>query len=317
LKNHNLFELYKLRNEGIISREEYWLAFRTFLNDFQNFVRLQDLLGNRVIVDEAKLICDIKSTKSHNGRILMNLDPLDVRSVPFSALADGSYEPFQSDILVDLGKISEFFLDIGANMGFYSLALAMENPKLHVESFEPQPKVFRILEENILLNKLEGRISARNIGLGQKTDYLTMYVPQFTGSGGGSFINHHASEGEAIQLQVPVLILNEINLNKIDLMKVDVEGFEFDVIMGSSEVIHRDKPTIVIELLRKWMKPFGHHPQEVLNLLFDNNYRCFAIGFNVLIEIFEVDDDTVETNFVFVHKMNLNHLAVILSYVGK
>jgi FkbM family methyltransferase len=317
LKDIDLFEFHQLRNEGKVLREEYWLSFRTFLIDFHNFVKLQDLLGNHVLVDETKVIIDIKSTKSHKSRISMYLDPIDVRSVPFSVLADGPYEPLQSDIVVELGKVSELFLDIGANMGFYSLALAMENPNLYVKSFEPQPEVFRMLEENIVLNKLQNRISARNIGLGKKVDLLTMYIPKFTGSGGGSFNNHHADEGNSVQLQIPVLSLNEIEFDKVDLMKVDVEGFEFDVIIGASQIIYRDKPTIVIELLRKWMKPFGHFPQEVLNYLFDIDYKCFAIGTNTLSEIFEVNDYTLETNFIFVHSTNLNHLPIILGHVEK
>jgi hypothetical protein len=93
---------------------------------------------------------------------------------------------------------------------------------------------------------------------------------------------------------------------------MDVEGFELSVLKGSLESIERFKPTIFIELLRKWMKPFGDHPQDVIDLLSPIGYLCFAIGDNILTKITKIDDDTIENNFIFVHRNRIDHLNLLI-----
>jgi FkbM family methyltransferase len=243
----------------------------------------------------------MKITKTHKSLIKMLLDAQDIRSVPFSVLADGFYEPFQSDILVELGKNSTHFLDIGANQGFYSLALLAENPALSVESFEPQPRVFANLSKNICLNNFSSQIEVHNIGLGNAKNELTMFIPRFTGTGGASFKNLHEEEGESTKIKVPVNVLDEVVKSQPDLIKIDVEGCELNVILGADKIISLSKPTIMAELLRKWMKPFGHTPQMFIDRMLDHNYVCYAISPNKLTEIYKVTEDTAETNFIFVH----------------
>lgn len=290
---------------------------KDLLESLSDFASLQKLFGNQLLIQDGQLLVDIKATQTHSSRVLMMLDETDVRSVPFSVLADGYYEPFQSDILLELGKNSERFLDIGANMGFYSLALAIENPNLSVISFEPQPDVYQIMIENIELNGLQERIKLFNMGLGHQVEELTMYIPSFTGTGGASFRNLHEDEGEAREIKIPVEPLDAIETNLVDLIKIDVEGFELNVISGAYGLITQHRPTIMAELLRKWMKPFGHSPQMFLDKLESLNYRCFAINAGHLVEIEQIGDETAETNFIFVHQDRNNHLDIVREYVKK
>jgi FkbM family methyltransferase len=313
----NIKDLYDMRQSGELSRESYWTGVKCFLEKLAEFASIQNDFENRLSLQNGKVIVNIKATQTHNCRVLMVLDENDVRSVPFSVLADGFYEPFQSDIFLELGKNSERFFDIGANMGFYSLALAIENPSLSVVSFEPQPDVFQRMLENIGLNHLDDQIKLINMGLGQQSDQLTMYIPRFTGTGGGSFKNLHDDEGEAIQIKVLVDSLDSLELGGPDLIKIDVEGFELNVISGASNLISENRPTIMAELLRKWMKPFGHSPQMFMDMLRDFDYRCFAINRNSLIEVDKIDEETIETNFIFVHQNRSEHLNIVLKYVDK
>jgi len=315
MKSSRINDLHIRRESGELSRESYWIEIQSFLESLSEFVLLQKHFGNYLVLQDGKITVNINATKSHECRVQMVLDHTDVRSVPFSVLADGYYEPFQSDILLELGKKSQRFLDIGANMGFYSLAIAIENPKISVISFEPQPSVYQIMLKNIEMNQLHERINLINMGLGHQADELTMYIPKFTGTGGGSFKNLHEDEGEAHQIKVPVVTLDSLELSASDLVKIDVEGFELNVIDGAKELISQNRPTIMAELLRKWMKPFGHSPQMFLNKLENLGYRCFAINENDLTELDQIDEETVQTNFVFVHNDRQEHLNLILNYV--
>jgi FkbM family methyltransferase len=313
-KEKNFSELHNLRLENQITREQYWSITRNFLKDLSEFSKLQGVFGNEIEISGKEVIVHMKITKTHGSYIKMFLDHQDVRSVPFSVLADGFYEPFQSDILVELGKNSTHFLDIGANMGFYSLALSAENPSLTVDAFEPQPKVFTNLSKNIGLNNFSTRIQIHNTGLGNAKGELIMYIPRFTGTGGASFRNLHVEEGIATQIKVPVNVLDEVMKKHPDLIKIDVEGCELNVLLGADEIISLSKPTIMVELLRKWMKPFEHTPQMFLERMFAHNYSCYAISRNKLLKIQEIDEGTIETNFIFFHENQKKHKAVLSQY---
>lgn len=314
IKPRNFSKLYRQRLEGLITREAYWSQVRDFLEILSDFSEFQEILGNEVEISGSKIIVRMKISKTHPSYIQMFLDSQDIRSVPFMALTDGYYEPFQSDILVELGKKSHHFFDIGANMGFYSIALASENPQLKVESFEPQPHVFDLLSANVSLNQVSSQIKLDNIGLGNSKDELTMYIPKFTGTGGGSFMNLHSEEGEATQIKVCVNLLDNVAKTQPDLIKIDVEGNELNVILGARKIICASKPTIVVELLRKWMKPFGHTPQMFLNFLIELGYTCLAISEDQLTETLKIDENTKETNFIFVHNSQEKHKAVLASF---
>jgi hypothetical protein len=96
-------------------------------------------------------------------------------------------------------------------------------------------------------------------------------------------------------------------------MKIDVEGSELAVITGAIGTIRKFKPTIIIELLRKWMKPFGHAPQDVVNLLANEGYICFEIDISSLNEIQTITEFTIPNNFIFVHRENKLHNEIIRS----
>ena len=308
----NLSDIREERLSGEITREKYWTELRD---------RMRVIIDLVHVAQRENLIFEISAAgpqvlipvESNGIKIRMILDVEDIRSVPFTVIAEGPYEQFQAKILVTLGKSAESFFDIGANMGYYSLALASINPALQVKSFEPQPEIYSKFITNVSLNQLEPQIKIYNYGLGSKEDKLKMYIPAFTGSGGGSFADLHTEEGAAEEVLVPVQSLDKLvppNSN-IDLMKIDVEGFEYEVITGGLELIRSVKPTIIIELLRKWMKPFGRQPQDVINLLEPLGYKVYAIGLNRLKSITLIDESTIETNFIFVHEDNSKHINLI------
>lgn len=302
---------FKAKNANEISRENYWSRAQEVFRNLSRFTQFQQTLNNKVILADGDVIVDLKCTQSHSARIKMILDPNDVRSVPFSVMCEGFYEKYHADLLFNLGKSSSHFLDIGANMGFYSIGLGLENPKLRIYAFEPQQGVLQSLERNIEINQLVDRVNVHNVGLSNEIGELKMYIPKFTGSGGGSFSNLHADEGEAREVTVQVIPLDQKYDGLVDLIKIDVEGFELNVILGGINLIKQNKPTIVIELLRKWMKPFGHHPQDVVQILLNFGYQCYAIEKSSLRAIEEIDEETEETNFIFVHPSKKEHRNLI------
>jgi hypothetical protein len=84
-------------------------------------------------------------------------------------------------------------------------------------------------------------------------------------------------------------------------MKIDVEGAELLVLQGGRETLARHKPLMFMELLRKWAKPFGYHPNDVIALLSREGYRCYSHQDGKLARFTEMTDESCETNFFFAH----------------
>jgi FkbM family methyltransferase len=311
----NLKKLKDKRVSGETPREDYWLVVREILSKFQGLIAIQSERITFIGMQNGQFVVEYSPDGSHQFRML--IDSTDLRSPPITLIADGSYEEFECNLLLKIAKLSSGFCDIGANIGFYTLAAASVNPQLMIFSFEPNPNVGSLFLKNLAINAKAlstGNISFYNYALGNDSDSaMELFVPTITGSGGGSFVNQHPNEGTTLIPDIQVEKLNIFlgNSALIDLIKIDVEGFEFEVIMGGIELIEKMKPTIFIELLRKWMKPFGKQPQDVVTLLKSIGYECYAISSNCLTRIEIISDATVENNFIFVHPERINHLSLI------
>ena len=298
---------------GECSREEYWKVINSSLNEVR---KVQHLLGKKIVkieVTNTNLILEYQFWKFKS--ILLVIPKDDLRTAPLSILANGHYEALLEDVIFELAISSRMFLDIGANLGFYSVGASIVNNNLKVLAFEPNPSIKGFLLENTRLNQVENRIEISEWALSDFAGNASFSVPAFTGSGGGSLQNLHPEEGAPLVFSVKVEKLDNLQ-NKtqgIDLIKIDVEGSEFQLIKGALETIEGNKPTIVIELLRKWMKPFRSKPQDVVEILHQQNYICFAVGANDMRRISLIDEETQETNFIFCHQHNLEHLKILNS----
>jgi FkbM family methyltransferase len=244
------------------------------------------------------------------------IDPGDFRDAAFTALREGAYETKLSAMLWEVAGASRCFWDVGANIGFYSISCAKLNPRLEVHAFEPNPDILPRLRQNATRNGVETQINSHALALGSQTAELALFVPKTTGSGGGSLRNLHPEEGAALTHTVQVRNPESLELQAPDLMKVDAEGAEFSILSADSAWVFRSKPTIFVELLRKWMAPFESSPQDVLELAFGHGYHAFAIGEDRLAPIERIDNRTVETNFVLVHPGQVTHSSILNRFLG-
>lgn len=230
----------------------------------------------------------------------LGLDWADTRSAAFTCLSEGKYEPEIERILCEalLRSSRPVFIDVGANEGFHSLNCLSTIPEATVVAFEPNPLVRSRLERNLEVNGFSSRATVHPFGLSSNEGTADFYVPALTGSAGGSLENLHPEEGNPSTFSVQLLALDSLNLSPA-VIKIDVEGNEMNVLLGAEETIARSRPTIVAELLRKWMRPFHSSPQGAANLILSHGYEMFAIGVDYSRKIEVIDEDTVETNFLF------------------
>lgn len=144
------------------------------------------------------------------------------------------------------------FIDAGANVGFFALVAAVENPERKVHAFEPVPRIRERLERNAAANAVSNvRADAR--ALGKESGSATLYVPREPSPLSASLREDFQPGNEPVVVSVTTLdaYAAEQRLPKIDLLKVDTEGTEPDVLIGGDETICRDRPPILVEVLPK------------------------------------------------------------------
>lgn len=140
-------------------------------------------------------------------------------------------------------RSGDLFADIGANIGSYTI-LAASEAGASVVAFEPIPTTFHWLTLNCKLNQLEEKVSLHNIGLGRSEAELTF-------SGNQDTMNHVLADGESTLkgVKVPVLPLDQVLSQTPVICKIDVEGFETEVIAGASKTLADNTlKAIIIEL---------------------------------------------------------------------
>jgi len=178
-------------------------------------------------------------------------------SVEFTLFYSGAFEKpllfFLRDTVLSLKSATPDtpinFIDIGANIGQHSLFLSLYADQVH--SFEPYGAVSQKLERHIALNRLSN-IELHKVGLSNAAQELDFFAPTGRNQGIGSFDAGTVSKGNQLLGKLALVrgddYLKENGLQDISLLKIDVEGFEKNVLQGLSETLGTSRPVIVVEV---------------------------------------------------------------------
>jgi len=241
-------------------------------------------------------------TKLDGLRIVV--DNADQRTAPIEILNFNAYEPELAAVIRSLAPFMNTMLDIGANIGWYSLLVQKINPSAVIHAFEPIPVTFQRLKDNIDLNNTSN-VYLHNYGLSSQTGTFPFYYyPEGTGNASlQNLANRDDSQVFECALKTLSNIQNELVINEtIDFIKCDVEGNELFVIQGGGLLIDKHKPIILLELLRKWSAQFNYHPNDVIELLRDHGYKAYVCTPDDKLRPTQlITEETIETNFFFVH----------------
>lgn len=171
------------------------------------------------------------------------------------------------DALSALAKDGHTVADIGTNVGEVSLVLSkVVGQAGKVISFEPDPTNYGRFEKNLSLND-QGNIDPRNIGLGAEPGTLKLQVN--TDNRG----NNTISETGNVSIQISTLDHELAGEERLDLVKIDVEGFEHEVIKGGRHVISKFLPVLFIEIDDGNLLAQGSSPAALFKELEGLGYR--------------------------------------------
>lgn len=239
----------------------------------------------------------------------------------------GNYEIGELNICKTLIKEDMTVLDIGANIGMYSIPFSkFVGPNGIIHSFEPELKNFKKLSINIDLNDIKN-IKINNNAVFSETKIVSLNVfPDEVNSWhtlGNIELDSPFETGKKITHQKSQDVLaysiddycEKNSINQIDFMKIDVEGAEFDVLKGCEKLFKSNSVKyLMFEISLPQVKGMGHNPIEIINFLKKQNMNIFKINQNKL-EPFDCMHQNLSLyqNFLAVNnKININNENKIL-----
>ena len=148
-------------------------------------------------------------------------------------------------LLNNLEFKNKIFLDIGSHIGFYTILLGENFTKTY--AFEPSELQYQYLQDNALLNK-HINISISKSAVGSVNSKKTLYVMGNSG-GTNTLRDDIAIQGNPMKsYEVDLITLDSQKIDNVGLIKIDVEGYELDVLIGAKNTIIENKPIILCEV---------------------------------------------------------------------
>jgi FkbM family methyltransferase len=235
------------------------------------FMRLYSALGNSLVhchVEGAHLLIDSRD-----------------KAIGHYLLCGKPYETQEVDLLRKCLKPGGRFLDIGANIGYFTVLAAKHvGTGGEVVAFEPEPHNFKILKKNIELNDLTNVLIENYAAIDQKRK-LTLYLSSY------NFGDHRIFDGdddsmENIGRRKERVDVQGVRLDdylrvthfKPDFIKIDVQGAENSVLAGLTGTLAEcEDIQLLLEIWPDGMRQFGTDPSEVLNLLAALGLQVFQL----------------------------------------
>ncbi len=289
-------------SKGELSKSEYIDAMyecHRILFNYSTFITKTNL--SSIEIFDNKVIATFRDSS-----IRFICIPGDKRLVPIDTLNFSNYELEELQMQYKLIKPYDTIIDIGANLGWYSMHIAKQYPQCRVFAFEPIPDTYNFLNKNLKINKIEN-VYTHLKGLSSEPGTLKMfYDPLLSVNASLQNLTNNDSIN-TINCEIDTLDnFSEINkIENIHFIKCDIEGAELFALKGATNVLRNSKPIIFCEMLRKWSKKFNYHPNDIINFMANLDYTCYIIIHNKLQIISEINDETTATNFIFLH--NINH----------
>jgi len=190
-------------------------------------------------------------------------------------MVESHFEMTEMKILKEFIETSDIFIDIGANIGYYTCIACSLGKK--VLAFEPQWHNLKCLLDNVSINNWTQQAEIFPIGLGKEPGILTLY-----GASGpsASLINGWAGYSNKFKKVIPINSLDNVLAGRFRndkvMIKIDVEGAEYNVLQGALNTLKRpNRPSWFLEICLDQFHPNGANPdfERIFNLFFDNGYE--------------------------------------------
>lgn len=193
-------------------------------------------------------------------------------------IQQGHWEPHLANFICGYMWNGGVFLDVGANIGYHSLFVAASCPQATCIGYEPHPQLAEQFLCNVKLNDLSN-IKLHQAAVGNMTGTIpfNLYTEQGLNHGLSSILYYDYMDTNYEQVSVPIISLDQSLeshlISDVKVIKIDTQGYEYEVILGAQQIIQKAQPIICFE--------YHNHPahslQDILELLPGYQlYRLFS-----------------------------------------
>lgn len=256
-------------NRSFLLRHRFISALRDI--DLKGIRRLSVLLPKLLLpaVDQAEKM-EIQTL--HGVKLL--IDPAKDKGVELALYQTGTYEKGTIQLLGDFLKQGSIFMDIGANIGLMStIASKIVGEKGRVYAVEANPKTIEVLRHNCAINQCEN-IEILPIALASEKGSAILYENWNVNRGGASLF----SQGDEHGITVSKERLDDLFSpdSPVHLVKIDVEGFELEVLKGGVDWFKTQQPVFIIEVSTQRSNQEGATPESIMSFVAElGNYSFY------------------------------------------
>lgn len=211
------------------------------------------------------------------------------------------------------------FLDIGGNIGVFTLLAAKRLTKGAVHTFEPSLYHLEKMKANLQLNKFDN-VHIHAVALSNRSAHSTLYFPPtppgyLTNSGMASQFRFDQPQSKTEDITCVRLddYMKSCGITSVHLMKIDVEGAEMDVLTGAIETIRSNRPHVVMEIDISHLRRAGRSVQEVIAYWNELQYRIFRIEHDAKLTPICSASDFVEHQNIHCEPCQLPEAAIPLT----
>jgi len=236
----------------------------TWLRDF-------DIIGVRLFANSLpKLLLpepkgELVLETIHGFKLL--IDPKNDRGVERSIYYTGTYEKGTLHVISGLLKPGDTFVDVGANIGIMSiLAAGRVGAEGRVVAFEPNPETRRILEANVSMNDIVN-LEVKQFAVGASASIGVIFDHSDPNRGRATMVK---PDQNGVGHEVVVVALDEQfkGSERVDMIKLDIEGYELEALKGMTALLKRSEPPmLIIEYSELRENSFGRKPTPIYDLL--------------------------------------------------
>jgi len=222
-----------------------------------------------------------KEINVNGNNFFIQLQPTKNGCVGEIKATHGYWENELSQQLIKTLKAGDTFLDIGANIGYHSLLIvSILKREITVHAFEPIPVLFKQFEQSIQKNNFTN-LTLHNFGLGDINEDVTIFLRD-ENMGGSSLFEYknldvvRSSQTDTISLKTLDSVFN--NNDKVDVIKIDVEGYEFEALKGGENTLKKNSPIIFMEFSPvMYEEDYTGKTKKFISYLKDLGYLFFTL----------------------------------------
>jgi FkbM family methyltransferase len=219
----------------------------------------------------------VKANLVNGCRMFCNLDDEVQRQIYFLGL----YEPVESYLFTRILQPGMTVIDAGANVGQYTiLAATLVGPDGQVHAFEPVPATFARLEQNVASNYLRNvHFCQAAVWHERKRLSLGISYRHMGNNAGGYTVTLPHTGAVVATMAIPLDdYVAEEQIDRVHVIKMDIEGAEMFALRGMRNLLRRDRPIIFMEVSRPLLSRVGHGPEQVWDCLAGEfGYRAWII----------------------------------------